>query len=78
MCLTAKPSVDRLESKYRSRIDFIRIEIGSRIGNDVVRLYNVTTTPTYIIFSRDGTPLDRQIGGFPNEAMLQRALDDSG
>lgn len=77
MCLAAKPSVDRLEATLLNEVQFVRVDIGSRVGREVVRLYNVTATPTYIVLSGSGDVIYRQVGGFPNGSAAKRALDDS-
>ena len=65
-CLSAKPEVDRLESKLKNDFDVVRIDISSEAGKYVRSKYSVNTVPTFLVLDKGGTLLLIKRGIVPN------------
>ena len=65
-CLSAKPEVDRLESKLKNNFDVVRIDISSEAGKYVRSKYSVNTVPTFLVLDKGGTLLLIKRGIVPN------------
>ena len=68
----AKPIVDRLEKELQGQAQVIRLNLLSRLGQEVAGRYAVRGVPTFLIFDGKGHLLGRQIG-FPDRPKI-RAL----
>ena len=64
--MSAKPFVDRLESKLRSRGRVLRIDFRSSLGKYVRQKYDIDVVPTYVIFNAAGTETWRGTGKVPS------------
>jgi hypothetical protein len=71
-----KPVVDRLETEYAARIDFVvygDVNVNAEIGS-FARQQGVTVVPTMMTVTPDGAEADRVIGSIA-EADLRARLD---
>ena len=65
-CLSAKPEVDRLESKLKDNLDVGRIDISSEAGRHLRSKYAAKTVPTFLVLGRERDLLLSKRGIAPN------------
>ena len=68
-----------LKTQYEEKVNFLTIDVANRYLEDVtqtVRLYNIVSTPTYIIFDKNGKEVYRSVGYTANKGVLSDTLSD--
>lgn len=68
-CVTLKPTIDRLEERYRGQVTVLTLDADSNL--ETVTRFGVRSLPTVLVFDR-GIVVDRQVGAqsFPTYATL--------
>jgi thiol-disulfide isomerase/thioredoxin len=72
-CLRAKPVVDGLEAELGDRASFLRVDLLGAVGEQLAARYDVTATPTFLVFDRRGQLVVKRSGKVPT-AELRRAI----
>jgi thioredoxin-related protein len=54
--------VDRLERGLEGQAQVVRLDVLSKVGNEIARRYNVASLPTFLVFDGDGNLIERQVG----------------
>lgn len=57
VCLKMESHLRELEKSVRDKVHFLRIDVGDENNKHYMDLYNITGTPTYILFDAEGKPL---------------------
>tara|TARA_B100000686_G_scaffold84139_1_gene90900 strand:- start:9941 stop:10456 length:516 start_codon:yes stop_codon:yes gene_type:complete len=70
MCLLSKNSVDELDRNIDGEVALLRLNLSEKIGRMVARQYQVTVTPTFLIFDGFGNVAFRQ-SGYPDIAKIE-------
>jgi len=68
-----------LKTQYEEKVNFLTIDVANRYLEDVtqtVRFYNIVSTPTYIIFDKNGKEVYRSVGYTANKGVLSDTLSD--
>lgn len=76
ICLASKPAVAGLEKRLAGQLTVVHMNIGEEAGRQVAQRYSAFTTPTFIVFSRDGTERYRQLGYPDTGRLAAEALAD--
>lgn len=73
-CLAAKPVVDGLEDELGDRVIFLRADLLSALGEQLGARYDVTATPTFLVFDRHGKLVGKGVGRSVPSAELRKTL----
>jgi hypothetical protein len=65
--------VDGLETQYENRLQIIRLDIQSEMGQELASLFGAGVTPTFLFFNPLGTELWRSIGNL-DTALVAESL----
>ena len=57
-CMANRPLMDRLENDVGHRLQVLRVNIDDAIGRELANLYNITFTPTFLLFNSRGEKED--------------------
>jgi thiol-disulfide isomerase/thioredoxin len=74
-CKELTPVVDRLQHKYRHRVDFIYVNVSQDEGQRLGREHGVIGTPTLLLLDSEGERMNL-IRGSPPESVLEQAVSD--
>jgi thioredoxin-like negative regulator of GroEL len=70
-----KPVVDRLEQRYKGKVEFKRFDVdSSQEGNQLMAQFNAKYVPTFVFVNRDGSVSVQKVGETP-EGEMRAALD---
>tara|TARA_B100000902_G_C27202573_1_gene859867 strand:+ start:400 stop:642 length:243 start_codon:yes stop_codon:yes gene_type:complete len=61
-CIYSRPTVSAMKDMYENKIKFITINVKESDSMELVRKYNVRSTPTFIMFGSDGIEKTRFSG----------------
>ena len=56
VCMAMKPAMDRLERDAGHRLQMLRVNVKDPIGAQIADRYNITFTPTFLLFNSLGAP----------------------
>ncbi|MBI4771871.1 MAG: thioredoxin family protein [Chloroflexi bacterium] len=65
-----RPLMDRLENDVGHRLQVLRVNIDDAIGRELANLYNITFTPTFLIFNGRGEKEDEFLYAIDRSRML--------
>lgn len=77
VCEIAMPTVHQLRERYRGDLAILKVDVNTTDADPAIARYRISGTPTFVLFGRDGSVLDRTPGwlGEPaTVASLDRAI----
>lgn len=72
-CLTAKPVVNGIEEDLEGTAPVVRLDIGSELGKEAARRYDVTSVPAILVLDGGGEVVHRTSGVPDRDEVVQRA-----
>lgn len=73
ICQKARPSVEELAAKYEGEVAVVRMNIDDAAARAAVARYDVSSTPTFVLLSAQGTAL-ASIPGWPGKEDMERTI----
>lgn len=73
ICQKARPTVDELAAEYDGEIAIVRMNIDDTAARAAVARYDVSSTPTFVLLSAQGTAL-ASIPGWPGKEKMERTI----
>ena len=74
MCLVAQPYVERLKLEIAGEATVLQVDVGSKAGHRIARLYGARATPTFIVLSPSRSVIYQKSGGFPDKEAILAAI----
>lgn len=77
VCEIAMPTVHQLRERYRDDLAILKVDVNTTDADPAIARYRISGTPTFVLFGRDGSVLDRTPGWLGEQATvasLNRAI----
>jgi thiol-disulfide isomerase/thioredoxin len=74
-CKEMTPVVDEIRRKYRSRVDFVYVNVGQDEGEKIAREHGIIGTPTLLLLDREGRQVNVLRGTLPTPVIEQAVKD---
>ena len=73
-CIYSKPTVSAMKDKFSGQVDFISVNVKEAEAMDLVIMYKVRSTPTFIMFGSDGLEKTR-FSGLARSRIMQKNIE---
>jgi thiol-disulfide isomerase/thioredoxin len=74
-CKEMTPVLDEIRRKYRSRVDFIYVNVSRDEGQKIGREHGIIGTPTLLLLDREGRQVNVLRGTLPTPVIEQAVKD---
>jgi hypothetical protein len=72
-CIAEKPAVQKLEADLGDRANVLRVSINTAFGRQLMERFDVSSTPTFVLFDRQGSEIWRGTHAPNTEQVLSTA-----
>ena len=73
-CIYSRPTVSAMKELYSGEIDFITVNVKDSESMELIKKYNVRSTPTFIMFSSEGIEKTR-FSGLARSKIMQSNIE---
>lgn len=73
-CIYSRPTVSAMKKMYENKVKFMSINVKESGSMELVRKYNVRSTPTFIMFNSDGEEITR-FSGLARSKIMQSNIE---
>ena len=73
-CIYSRPTVSTMKELYSGEIEFITVNVKDSESMELIKKYNVRSTPTFIMFSSDGIEKTR-FSGLARSKIMQSNIE---
>lgn len=73
-CIYSRPTVTAMKDMYENKIKFITVNVKESKSMELVKKYNVRSTPTFIMFGSDGIEKTR-FSGLARSKIMQSNIE---
>jgi thiol-disulfide isomerase/thioredoxin len=74
-CKEMTPVVDEIRRKYKSRVDFVYVNVSRDEGEKLGREHRIISTPTLLLLDREGRQVNVLRGTLPTSVIEQAVKD---
>ena len=73
-CIYSRPTVSAMKELYSEKVEFITVNVKDSESMELIKKYNVRSTPTFIMFSSEGTEKTR-FSGLARSKIMQTNIE---
>jgi thioredoxin 1 len=75
-CQRMKPIFEAVANKHSDKVVFVSVNEKYKDKHNLLSKYNITGFPTFVFIDAQGNLKDTHVGGYSNEAALERVVLD--